>query len=246
MLQEKLNSETNIHWLTIANGAIIKKVDEGTQGATPRINKLGKTIYEKHYASMVGRIKNITVETNKFDQKEIRVCIVDSKNTAVLTINWDSSYGRSFLKQIFNVDLTKNIIFSPWQKLGEDGKKISRLYLSYGKGQNVEMSYPKGTPEVEWLDVKGKKVADTKSQILFETHIESLLMKFISDNGLEYVKETTDDFFSDEVTKPLTQEEKSELNSLKKSVKKGKKENPMNDIMMSSDDVDSLDDLFED
>lgn len=244
MLTERQEQTSNIHYLTISNGTLVKKVDASTPKAIARVNKLGETVYESHYASIVGKIKNISVETNKYDQKQIRVTITDANNMAVLTFNYESSYGRGFLRQIFNADLTKNIIFAPWSKIADDGKKITRLYLSYGRNMNVESKFPDGTPEVEWLDLKGKKVPDTRSQIAFESFLEDALNKFIKEKGLEYSKSTNDSnsHLDVTITSPLTKEEKDELKSLKKNGKKKSVENEAG--IYSSDDVEDMDDFW--
>lgn len=212
-------SQKNITWLTISNGFIVQKVEEKEPGAKSRINKLGNTVWEKHYNYTSGIVKYISVETNKFNQKEIRVSLENGNNLGVLTINWESSYGRCFLEQIFNINLKQPIKFAPWQKVFDnDGepKKVTKLYLSYASGVAVPFQFPEGTPKIVWLDVRGKKVIDTKSQIDQEDFLDVAISKFISDNNLIYTKsEEPISEFDKEMEKPLTEEEMKELKNLK-------------------------------
>ena len=235
MFIENTNTEQQVHWLSIANGQIVKRVEEGTPGAKSRINKVGNTVWEKFFKSVVGRITSINVEVNKFEQKEIKIGIEDKQNKAVLTVNFNSSYGRSLLEQIFNVDLTKNVVFTPWLKVTEDGKKISRLYLSYGEGKKVEMKFPDGTPEIKWVKVKGKDIIDSVSQAEHESFLDEKLEEFIQKNNLVYQKSEAE-LKQDEMNKSLDVDEEMELKAMKKSAKKKKVE----------EDFDTFDDLFED
>jgi len=236
MFIENTNTEQQVHWLSIANGQIVKRVEEGTPGAKSRINKVGNMVWEKFFQSVVGRITSINVEVNKFEQKEIKIGIEDEQNKAVLTVNFNSSYGRSLLEQIFNVDLTKNIIFTPWLKVTEDGKKISRLYLSYGKGQKVEMKFPDGTPEIKWVKVKGKDIIDSVSQAEHEAFLDEKLEEFIQKNNLHYQKSEAE-LAQDEINRPLDVDEEKELKMMKKAAKKSKKDD---------EDFDHFDELFQD
>lgn len=238
MLIEKQETSNNVVYLTVAGGSLVQRVDEGSDGAKPRLNKKGVTVFEKTWASVAGKISNVSLEDNIFGEKQIRVGLKMGSNVAVITIKYDSSYGRDFLKQIFNVDLSRNVVIAPWQKKFED-KTASKLYMKYGvdrEAESVKNEYPSGTPTIEWIEQKGKpSVIDTRTKIAFDEFIEGLLNKFIDDNNLRYVKPTENEFLDEEVVAPLSKEEKQQLTSIKKNVKKNKVE---------EDDFDSLDDFF--
>jgi hypothetical protein len=219
MLREQtINTAANIIWATISNGYIVTKSDQSDPKAKSRVNKLGNTVYERYWASIFGQITSIVVEDNKFGETDIRVGLEDDDNQSVLTFKLDSSYGRSFLSQIFNADLTKKIEFKPWTKVKEDGTKVTRLYLSYGvRNSNVEWKLPQGTPEVNFIEVKGKKVVDTRSQIEHITFLTDKLNEFIQVKGLTYLPAQVDTLGENVDTTPLSEAEIKSLNQLKKA-----------------------------
>lgn len=218
----QIQSASPVLWANISNGLIVIKTNINSPGAKSRINKQGTTVYENFYGSIHGVVSSISMEENKFGEKEIKVGLKSNGNDAVLTISLNSSYGRSFLAQIFNARINEEIVFIPWQKLTEEGKKKSNLYLQYGtspsrKNEVVTYEFPKGTPEVIWVDLKGKQVVDNISQIKHIDYLEEKLAEFAKANNLVYNKtqsETT--FLSPNVdTTPLTQEEMKETSAPK-------------------------------
>lgn len=216
MLQEKSNNETKTIWASISNGSIITKSDANDPKAVKRINKVGNEVYERHWASIFGLIKTIQIEENKFGETDIKVGLEDEGNQSILTFKLNSSYGRSFLSQIFNADLSRKIQFAPWTKTTEDGQKKTRLYLSYGvRNMNIEWKLPAGTPEVKFVDVKGKKVIDNISQIQHMDFLVEKLNDLIKSKGLEYVAEKVD--LGENVdTGELSADELKQLNKAKK------------------------------
>lgn len=237
MLQEKSNETTNLIWATISNGAIVTKSDSSDPKAVKRINKLGNEVYERHWASIFGSIVSIQIEDNKFGETDIKIGLQDEDNKLILTFKLDSSYGRSFLSQIFNADLTKKIKFTPWQKITEEGTKKTRLYLSYGvRNMNIEWKLPTGTPEVKFVDVKGKKVIDNISQIQHMDFLVEKLNDLIKQKGLEYVAEKVD-LGENVETGELTAEEQKQLKNLKKQNKK-------EEVIQATTYTESDDDFF--
>lgn len=225
MLKE-LDEQTggsNITWATISNGMIVIKSDSNDPKAKSRINKLGNEIYERFYRSIAGQITAITIEENKFGETDVRVGLKNEGMIGVLTFKLDSSYGRSFLAQIFNVDFSKQVEFSPWQKVTEEGNKKTRLYLGYGNRQAVEWKLPEGTPEVKWVQTKKGNVVDPVSQAEHEDFLDVKLKELIVANNLVYTAApssmTSEEFL--EMSKPLSESEKAELKkpSANKSVK---------------------------
>lgn len=226
-----IQNASPVLWTSISNGLIVTKASEGEPGAKSRVNKLGTTVWEKFYGSIHGVITSISVEENKFGEQDIKVGLKSNGNDAVLTIKLESSYGRSFLAQIFNVDVTQEILFSPWQKVTEDGTKKSRLYLQYGTKPSranvpVEYKLPDGTPEVKFVEIKGKKVVDNISQIESVTFLTDKLAQFAKEKGLVYTKTTSEDTFltGNVDTTPLTEAEKKQLSKPKDSTKAKKSE----------------------
>lgn len=213
MFKEINENTSNITWAKITNGCIVVQSSEDDTKAKSRVNKAGNTVYERFYKSIAGHITSLSIEDNKFGETEIKVGIKNGDNTAVLSFNYDSSYGRGFISQILNVDLTKQVEFCPWMKVFDDDSKRTNLYLNYGKGQSVEYKLPEGTPELKWIETKKGKVLDPVSKINFDEFIQERLNKFIEDNNLVYQK--TEQELKEE---PLSKEEMKELKNMKKKV----------------------------
>lgn len=231
MLQElQENNSSQIMWAKISAGMIVLPADETDPKAKPRVNKVGKTVYERFYASISGWIKTLSVEENKFGEVEVRVGLEHDDNKAVLSFALDSSYGRGFIAQIFNVDLTKQINFCPWQKITEDGTKRTNLYLNYAKKVSVPYKLPEGAPEVKWVDTKKGKVIDPVSKAEFDDFIEQKLNDFIKSNNLVYENNTSP------VIEPLSDEEATELKAMKVKNKKPVVANNTSEIMDDGDD----------
>ena len=214
MLQElNENSGSRTMWAKISGGMIVIPADETDPKAKSRVNKVGNTVYERFYKSIAGWIKTLSVEENKFGETDIRVGLEDGENKAVLTFALDSSYGRGFLHQIFNVDLTKQIAFTPWLKVTDEGTKRTNLYLNYGPKQSVEYKLPEGTPEIKWVETKKGKVIDPVSKAEFDDFLDNKLKEFIKTNNLVYDNSLSS--VSDEIMglaeQPLTEEEKKQL-----------------------------------
>jgi hypothetical protein len=239
MLQEiNENSGTQTMWAKISQGMIVIPADETDPKAKSRTNKVGKTVWERFYKSIAGHIKTLSVEENKFGETDIRIGLENDENKAVLTIALDSSYGRGFLNQIFNVDLTKQIAFTPWQKVLEDGTKRSNLYLNYSKNEKVEYKLPAGCPEVKWVDTKKGKVIDPVSKAEHDDFLDKKLQEFIKDNNLVYSNglSSINDAEWNEMSQPLSAEEQKQL------VKPKAKKEKINSEIVDGD----LNDLFDD
>jgi len=229
MLTEIQDSGSQVMWAKISQGMIVIPADESDPKAKSRINKVGKNVYERFYKSIAGHIKTLSIEDNKFGETDIRIGLENEENKAVLTFALDSSYGRGFLNQIFNVDLTKQIAFTPWMKVLEDGTKRSNLYLNYGKNQKVEYKLPEGCPEVKWVDTKKGKVIDPVSKAEHDDFLDRKLQEFIKDNNLVYSNglSSINEEVWDEISQPLSAEEQKQL--VKPKAKKEKIESEIVD-----------------
>lgn len=206
-LNEKEGSK--ITWAKISNGLIVVNSDENDTKAKSRTNKLGNIVYERFYKSIYGIITTISVEENKFGETEVKVGLKHDEMIGVLSFNLESSYGRGFMSQIFNVDFSRGVEFTPWQKINEDGTKRTNLYLGYGKRESVKYALPEGTPEVKWVDTKKGKVVDPVSKAEHEDFLDIKLKELIQNNGLQYTKEISSTEFLE--SSELTAEEQSQL-----------------------------------
>lgn len=216
MLQEKNSTEQgSIIYASISNGSIITRSNASDEKATKRVTKTGNTVFEREWSSIYGIITAMEWVENRFNENEIRVRLQDGENTALLTIKVDSSYGRGFLAQIFNVDFTKGIQFSPWQRENDLGKK-SMLYLNYTRQEKVEYKLPAGCPELEFAEIKGKKVLNSLTQAKQQEFLEKAFNDLVVAKGLQMPDNLSG--------KPLSTEEKSQLSATPSKFKKHSKD----------------------
>lgn len=225
MFIENNNSNTKVTYAKISNGMIVVRADASDVKAKKRINKLGNEVYERFYASMVGKIETLKVEDNTFGETEVRIGLRSGENLGIISFNLDSSYGRGFVSQIFNVDLSKDLIISPWGKVLEDGTKRTNLYLNYTDKSKVEYKLPEGTPEIKWVETKKGKVIDPVSKAEYDDYIVNKLGEFITSNNLNYNPEMPEHLRG--LDEPLTKEEQKQLKEMK--TKKAVIEEAVND-----------------
>jgi hypothetical protein len=204
MFLNEQNEAQSLVFASIANGKIVVRTTLDDPKGTKRINKQNKEVSELFYTSIFGKITSIEVKTNIFDQEQILITINNGERNALLSFNRDSAYGRDFFQQIFNVDFTKNVIFTPWSKVFEDGSKRTKLYLSYSKYDKVLAQYPEGTPEIKWVETKKGSVVDPQSKDAHDTFLDEKLSELISKFNLESLLNSE----SSSKNFPLSNEEK--------------------------------------
>lgn len=157
-----LSNRSNKTFLTInKEGKIQVACAAGTEGA---IVKNGKSYLT--YSDITGKITGLGTRDREYEGVpyiEQWVDITDKSGTTYqLQFRVSSGYFRSFVAQLPNVDLTKEVSFSP--SLKEDtwegkARKNYALFLAQG-GKNVGFYFTKATPhdmpELEPIVHKGK------------------------------------------------------------------------------------------
>lgn len=168
-LQES-QQKGGVTFLTISNGKFVRRVDESTPNAVSRVNKVGKTVHELFYTSLIGHIKDVT--TNESEYGKFWVVKVQSPaNNQVyqFEINYSSGYATSFLKALPNVDLTQNVEINP-SIVKKDDKSQSVIFLRQG-GASIKHFFtkatPNGMPDLEQIKVKGKVTWDDTKRMEF-------------------------------------------------------------------------------
>jgi hypothetical protein len=239
-----------VRWITLSNGKFVMKVDQNDTKAVSRINKLGNQVWERVFASIGPvNIKTLTIQENPYGEKNIYIGVenpaMKSDMDTVIIIKAESAYGRSFFQQIFHIDLTRLVVFNPWTKVSEDGKKATRLYINYTNKEKSGFGFPEGTPQVIFHQIKGKTIVDVVSQVSQQDFLEEKLIELSKANGLwrEATKkaENSETFLGENVdTTPLTEAEIKSLNKLKKA------SNPTATATKAPiQEADDMDDLFD-
>lgn len=196
MLETTQNTGQKVIFITVSRGQLVVKLneqdsnfEEEKQKAKARLNKLGNQIYERFYNSVTGMLQTIHIEDNIFGEKTISIGLEHEGTKYVVFIKADSSYGRDFFTQIFNINIKHPLTITPWQRQYDD-KLVSKLYLSHGRDK-VKMEKVEGCPEVKWVEIKGKPMIDNISKAEADAFLEDKLNEFINQNNLAYTKPET-------------------------------------------------------
>jgi len=156
------------NFITILNGKFCQRVQEGAEGAVKRVNKIGKTVYEKFYDSFTGRLVGIKVQDGEYG-KTWNFSFQDKGEVYILQLSYSNSFATAFLKQLPNIDLAQEMKVSPSVK-EVDGKNRSSLFINQG-GKTLKHAYtreaPNGMPDMEQITIKGQKVWDDSKRIEF-------------------------------------------------------------------------------
>ena len=155
-------------YITILGGKFCMRVQEGTEGAVTRTNKLRKVVHEKFYESFTGKLVSVKVQDGTYG-KTWNFSFKDKEDIYTLQLSYSNSFATAFLKMLPNVDLTKEMKVSPSVK-EVDGKNRSSLFINQD-GVAIKHAYtkenPNGMPDMEEITVKGVKVWDDTKRIAF-------------------------------------------------------------------------------
>lgn len=166
------------NFITIYAGKLCQRVQEGTEGAITRVNKIGNTVHEKFYDSFVGKLESIQVRDGSYG-KTWNFGFRDNEELYILQLSYSNSFSSAFLKQLPNVDLSQEMKISPSVK-EEDGKKRSSLFINQN-GVALKHAFtraePNGMPDMEQVTVKGELIwDDTKQMVFLQNMVDTLII----------------------------------------------------------------------
>lgn len=180
------NSGGNITYLKISQGRIAKRCQETDHGAIKCTNKEGNRVwFEQRFTSISGHIRNVFTRDHDYG-KDLCIDILDGSDRYQLQMPYDSKYTKGFLRCLPNIDISREIYFTPWMKeVVENGATIKKtaLYLSYGQGDENKIDWywtkdnPMGLPSMVQTKYKGKDVWDDTEQLAY-------LMAYLNDTFL--------------------------------------------------------------
>jgi hypothetical protein len=172
-----LENKEKGQYITIYQGKLSQGVSKGTPGATQRINKNGKEVFEKYYDRFIGKLIGIKTKDGDYGRSWI-FSFVDNKEIYHLQLPYSNSFSVAFLKMLPNINLEEKMEFSPSTK-EVDGKKQSSLFIKQN-GVNIKHAYtkdhPNGLPEMKKIIVKGQEVWDDTERLKF---LEKMLQEKI-------------------------------------------------------------------
>jgi hypothetical protein len=114
---------SNKTYLSVMFGKVVQKVSKDTEGAIPRENKKGDTVYEKRYKTVSGHITGISTRTHEEFGTDVLIQMVDGDEAYQIQIPSASGYGRAFLRRMMNIDYNEPVTLSPYGWTNDDGKE---------------------------------------------------------------------------------------------------------------------------
>lgn len=186
MALEDLGGSKNIY-LSVADGRIVQSFKNETAGATPRITKSGKQVWEKFYKAVTGVLVKVEKKTNDYGS-QWAFNLVDGETNYVLNVPYSGRYGTSILKCLPNINLAVPVSIHPWSMVDKQDatKKITGVSC-YQSGKKIEHAFtkdnPNGLPQMRQLKVKGVPTwDDTQMLEFFEELVQKTFAKVPSPN----------------------------------------------------------------
>ena len=162
-------------FFSLFDGSIKRNVDKNSQGARGRINKSGKTVYEKFYRSISGRFIKIEKKSHEEFGDSWVIDLRDGEETYSLQIPYSSRQADGFLRRVPLLELEKDLEITcgvydgkPYLTLKQNGGKVE-YYWTREK--------PGSLPPMVQIQVKGKYIwDDTDKMAYLERYVNERLI----------------------------------------------------------------------
>ena len=197
----KNESQGGYTYLSFSKGRFTKRVPEGTENAKPRVLEMGpnegKTVWEITYDTLEGQILQIEVTEGAYgDRLNIYLDVTiegDPEEILKIEMPFSSSYAKSFLKRLPNIDFSKDVVLRGYDIL-DKAKGRTNYYLVPTQNGKIESAYtkenPNGFPDMKKIKVKGKDVWDDSEQLdFFKALIDSINFEGLGGPKNEETKE---------------------------------------------------------
>ena len=165
------NSQGQRTFLSIMKGKLVMRVDEGTDKAVTRTNKMGNTVHELYFTSLEGYL--VYINTNEHDEygKSWAIGIQDGETLYEVQLGYTSGYAMGFLKRVESVEFTQKIKLVPYYIPKEGTDKHNAVLVIYQGSNKVEANYtkdnPNGLPNWEKVTINNKEEWDSTKQMQF-------------------------------------------------------------------------------
>ncbi len=173
-------------------GSFTRKCREGDEGAVARTKKSGEVVYEQRYDYVEGKIVDIKKDTFEWQGKKVRqlkIHLMDSDGTYVLSFPIDSSAALSFYAQAENINLKDSV--RVFIMLSDDRQRLlfhQPTAKSATEKGFVRSLYNKENPSPQWekMTVNGETVWDkTESLNFFWNKIENNVLPSLLEVAME-------------------------------------------------------------
>ena len=177
--------ESTVKYWSFTKGQFTRRVSENHKGATPRVLEqgpnTGKTIYEVFVDTITGQIVEMKVREGDYGKSfQILIDVTeDDLNPEFFAVDFRfNSTGKSLLKKLPNIDLSKDVALVGYAIDGTNskGEAVKNYYAvpyqgEISKAGKVLPAYtkeePNGYPEMVQKKVRGKNTWDDTDQLEF-------------------------------------------------------------------------------
>lgn len=177
------NTQGQRTFLSVMEGKFIMRVEEGTDKAITRKNKMGNIVHELYFTSLEGHLVYINTREHEEYGKSWAIGIQDGEALYEVQLGYTSGYAMGFLKRVESLDFTKKVKLHPYYIPKEGTDKHNAVLVLYQGGNKVEANYtkdnPNGLPEWEKITVDNKEQWDSTKQMQF---FEDLLKEKVKPN----------------------------------------------------------------
>lgn len=192
----ELVEQSNMTFLDVKNGNIVKKAEPGQIGAIKRewevAGKSGES-WEVLYKNLTGTIENIEIKELEFG--DILNITITDKEKVVLGMRVDSIYFRSFVQKLPKINLEAPVIFNAYKftpkgslyeisgiSLKQHGEKIPNAYFDVAKEKYIE-EYPQRPSNDMTKDER--KIYSIQVQMFLKTKLKEFIEKNFSYEATE-------------------------------------------------------------
>ena len=180
-------------FLNIIAGRLTEAVEEGTPGAVARVNKVGKTVFEKTYGAWGGIVRDWKIEEFEYEGKKMKTLKVFFDDAS---LSLSGGMMREFIQKFAGADKQKAIVVSPYpdfigkngqpKKSGltliQDSNRLYSHFSDYDKETNT-FSQKNGFPvaPARWDAMTEEQKA------IYKIQVNSFLEKYVTENPLNTI-----------------------------------------------------------
>lgn len=187
------SSKSYAQYASFAQGAIVMRSNAPRDGFTPRVNKIGNTVYEQQHEEFEGTLYEIEYRDGDYGAQWM-FKFTDGSDEYILTDRVGGSYAQHIISALAkaSVDLSQPITLAPWKMDRKDdptkyvtgcvvrqhGEKITRIYCS-SRTPEDKRDGAKPLPDKEEKILSGKVVYDDTEIIKFLSSVVDTVQKRI-------------------------------------------------------------------
>lgn len=200
----------------LVDGKFHIECDENEEGATKRTveaktpGEVDKHYTEQLFDELAGNITSIEIKDGDYG----RVLYISVDNEIVITAGVSGSFGQDLLKKIPNIEINKEVVFTPYSFTAKDtGKSIkgvtimqegNKLSSFFQEGTGKDTKNLHGYPEVAKSKKPNpsEKTAWKKFWNKYFEEVEDFLVAYISKNHIiKYTEDSQEESINDNQTK---------------------------------------------